>query len=837
MDKISNYSIQLSQLFKELNTSQNGLTNIEAEKHLANYGLNTIVKTRPIPFLKIIFEQFTDLLIILLIGASFISFLLGDLRNGYIILAIVFLNAVIGFSQEYKSQRIVKALEKFLPNLVRVKRDGTEKLISSHHLVPGDIIILGSGDKIPADIQIIECYDLNTDEKTLTGETHLQIKNAGKNSSDSESQLFAGTIIVSGEALGLVIKTGLNTEFGKIAQKTTKIEESHSPFQDKINSISRKVAFGAILIMLVLIIYHYYTRANFIDGLIFSVAVAAALVPEGLPATISIALSLGAHSLAKNKALVKNLISVETLGSTTVICTDKTGTLTTGEMTVEEVWSDISELKKEEKERLIKEAFVLCNDAQIGKNTLGDPTEIALLNWVDKNYINISEIKNNFLKTDEIPFNSQSKFMTVFFKEGNRAFSYTKGAPEVIMRKCHLDNKEKEQINKRLKEFGQQGFRVLAFARNEIFLCLAAIYDPPRPGIENAIKECQRGGIKVLMVTGDNPETASSIAKMAGLIDGNQSPQVILGSDLEKMSNTKLRDILLGEPIFARVNPEHKFKIVDNLRNMGEVVAVTGDGVNDAPALKRADIGVAMGKTGTDVSREAADMVLLDDNFSNIVKAVKEGRVIFDNIKKFIFFIFAHNFGELMIVVLGMLLNLPLPMLAVQILAVDLGTDIFPSMALIGEKENKVMQSKPRSRDIKLLNKNSILHLLIIGFIISIGAIWNFTSVLQESDYSSATTVAFSTLAACQLINVFFARTSEKSILNYPFWQNKYLFLGVCFSFTLLLLFIYNGFFNNILGTNPFPSIYWVRILLIGLILFIFEEIFKFILRKNGQEF
>lgn len=830
------------QLLLNLESNKNGLSDIEVEKRLLHFGFNSIKAGSSFSLMSHILKQISDFLILLLIFASALSFALGDSRNGIIIAVIIVFNITIGFYQEYRVQKILKALNKLLPQMVRVKRGNAEKLVHATSLVPGDIVILAQGDKVPADIRLIESYDLKVDEKMLTGESKPQIKDANFSLekelplTEIENLLYMGTIISSGEALGVVTGTGQNTEFGKIAVKTTSIDKKLSPLQEKTAQMSKKIAFLAILIVIGLVIYKYIIDKDILDAFIFSIAVAAALVPEALPATIAIALSIGARNLAKKNALVRNLVSVETLGSVTVICTDKTGTLTKGIMSVDKVWFDPSlKIKEDESHRLMREALTLCNDAQIGKNPLGDPMEIALLKWVEKNGHSISQIEKKYEKINDIPFNSKIRYMSATFRDNGKTFSYLKGAPEVIMEMCHLHDEERTVISKKVSEFAEKGFRVLAVAYNDLFLGLVSIYDPPREEVKQAISKCREGHIRIIMITGDNPVTAAAISKMTE-ITFSEDPQVILGEEIDKMSDTKLRNVLLGEPIFARTLPEQKFRIVDNLMKMGEVVAVTGDGVNDAPALKHSDIGIAMGISGTDVSREAADMVLLDDNFATIVVAIEEGRTIYDNIKKFLFFILSHNFGELLIILIGMILGLPLPLLAVQILAIDLGTDLFPSLALIFEPpEKNVIKTKPRSHDAALLNKEGLLHLFFIGLIVGFGGIWNFSQVLGDDGYIAATTASLITIVMSQIIFSFTARCPNVSIFRYPFWKNKYLIYALFFGFSLILFIVYSKAFNVWIFTSPVELIVWTRALAVALSLIVFEEVYKLIKKRYYQ--
>jgi len=823
-------------VISDLETSKDGLSEQEVKNRVLKFGKNVIAKNVAIPYFKIFLEQFFSILSLLMIIAAVISFLLGDLRNGIVISIIVLLNAAIGFFQEFKAEKVIIALNRLLPEMVKVKRDGREIEKPIESLVPGDIVILDAGDQVPADIRILEAYDLKADEQILTGETRLRSKKIddtclAKNILNVDNLLFMGTVIAQGEAMGVVTATGHRTELGKIARRTVEIEKTISPLQEKSAKMAKLIAIIAIILAIALIIYRYFVDSSFLSALTFSVALAAGIIPEGLPATMSVALSFGARYLADRKALVRNLVSVETLGSVTVICTDKTGTLTTGDMEVKEIWQPETEIKKEEHERLINEAVVLCNDANIsGKINIGDPMEIALLRWAEGRGVNIQQIRKKYHKVDEIPFNAQRKFMTVTLQDGGRKFNLTKGAPEEVLTMVALSKKEEKEITQKFSVMASAGYRVIALSYNDVFLALVAIFDPPRPEVSEAIDSCQRGQIKTIMVTGDNAMTAASIAKMVGLYPKEIEPQIITGEQIDEMTDLQLRHVLGGEPLFARTLPEHKFRIVDCLANMGEIVAVTGDGVNDAPALKRADIGIAMGKKGTDVSRETADMILLDDNFATIVQAVKEGRTIFDNIRKFLFYHLTADFGELLTVLFGIFLNLPLPMLAVQILFIDLATNLLPAMSMIFElPEENIMTSKPRSKKVALINGETIIHLTILGLIMGGGAIWNFTAVLHSVGYAQATTVAFATLVICQIFNSFLARTPHITIFKYSFWSNKYLLMAVGLTLIMLFVMVYTRIFHDLLSTLPFPPMFWLRTIIVGIVFLIVDEFYKII--------
>jgi len=827
------------EIIKKLDTSKDGLSDLEVRKRISKFGRNVITKNAAVPYFTIFLDQIFSILSLLMIIAAVVSFLLGDLRNGIIITIIVLLNAAIGFFQEFKAEKVIIALNRLLPEKIKVKRNGQEVEKRIENLVLGDIVILDAGDQVPADIRLIEAYDLKADEQILTGETKLRSKILDDNCRANnllnvDNLLFMGTIIAQGEAMGVVTATGHRTELGKIARRTVEIEKTQSPLQEKVAKMAKIIAAIAIILAIALIIYRFFVDNNFLSALTFSVALAAGIIPEGLPATMSVALSFGARYLADRRALVRNLVSVETLGSVTVICTDKTGTLTTGEMEVKEIWQPKTEIDKEEHERLINEVIVLCNDANIsGKVHIGDPMEIALLKWAKNRGVNIDKLRKKYRKIDEIPFNAQRKFMTVSFEEGSRKFNLTKGAPEEILTKVTLNSQEEKEIQSAFSKMASSGFRVIALSYNNVFLGLAAIFDPPRDEVRQAVANCQRGQIKTIMVTGDNPLTAASIAKMVDLYPQEVEPQVITGDQIDEMTDLQLRNVLQGEPLFARALPEHKFRIVDSLVKMGEIVAVTGDGVNDAPALKRADIGIAMGKKGTDVSRETADMVLLDDNFATIVQAIKEGRTIFDNIRKFLFYHLTADFGELSTVLFGIFLNLPLPMLAAQILFIDLATNLLPAMSMIFElPEKNIMISQPRSKKVALLNGETIFHLTILGLIMGGGAIWNFTSVLSSGSYAQATTVAFATLVTVQIFNSFLSRTPHISVFKYPFWSNKYLLMAVGLTLVMLFAIIYTRIFHDLLSTAAFPPIFYLRMILIGVIFVAVDEIYKLIKKR-----
>jgi Ca2+-transporting ATPase len=824
---------KLPEVFEELESSKNGLTEVESKSRILKYGLNVISKASPIPYLKMVYDQLFDFLVLILFIAGILAVFLGDMRSASVIFAIIIINGIIGFSQEFKTQKELAALKKILPLFAKVLRDGQEKKVHAKFIVPGDILILQEGDEIPADGRIIEAYSFATSEAALSGESNPQKKKVGDVPAETEltdvdNMVFAGTHVASGEAKVVVITTGIETAFGKIAAKTAEIKKSLSPLQVKTKQIGKIIGLVAVGVMVVIIGIRLFSHQNLLDSFMLGVAVAASVVPEGLPATVSVALAIGARKLAEKRTLAKKLSAVETLGSTTVICTDKTGTLTEGLMQVEEVWY----LRGEEEKERLKLIAALCNDASInGDEKLGDVTEIALLEWLKKENFDWRKVRRESPKKSEIPFSSEAKFMQTTYIISEKKTILEKGAPEILADRARVSLEEKNLIDRRVSEFAKKSLRTLAFSYNNDFVGIVGLSDPVRSEVPKAIKICEQAKIRVIMVTGDNPETAKAIAKKVGILG-----EVFTGEDLKKMSDLKLRSILLKESIFARISPIDKYRIVENLKNMGEIVAVTGDGVNDAPALKRADIGIAMGKTGTDVAKEAADLVIIDDNFATIVDAVREGRVIFDNIKKFVFYIFAHNVAELTTVLLGMLLGLPLPMTAVQILAIDLGFDITPSISFIAEKaEAHVSSSGPRDRRFPLMNKGSIGYLLYLGTVIGILSVLNFWLVLRSGgSYFTATTIAFSTLVFCQLINLHEVRAGRETLFTRRFFENKWAVFATLFTMVFLAAVIYIPPIQTLLETTGLSFELWLRIFFTGVVFVLVEEVYKYFLRRKS---
>ncbi|MGE3278782.1 MAG: cation-translocating P-type ATPase [Candidatus Altimarinota bacterium] len=909
----------------------NGLTKKEAGSRLQKYGPNRLEAVNDNPWWKMLFRQFTDLMVIILIVSAGIAvgtgLLHGDqegLFDGLIILGIVLLNAGIGFFQEFKTEKTLEALRKLISPQAIVIRDGEKIQIDAETIVPGDLVVLNAGDKIPADGILVETSEVKADEAPLTGESvpvHKKLKD----------ELFMGTTIVAGTGIMEVQKTGMETQFGRIAHLTTKTVQDQSPLQKEMFHIGLFVTKVTIVLSGILILAGMFLQEKpFLESLLFAVSVAVAAVPEGLPATITVALALGVQRMAKRQMVVKRLSSVETLGSTTVICSDKTGTLTKNEMTVTKILLGTDEIlevtgtgysphvgeilssKSETQNKsqnlnsdLQKLRFIAnyCSEAQLQKKNgryvvLGDPTEGALLTLAEKKVgkktIPIPEIKI----TDKIPFDSTRKMMSVIVGKGSKGLKgekgeemelLTKGSPDELLKRCtHIlkggktekfTAEMKKKVQKANEEMASEALRVIGFAYKElsksdlkkdhhelehglVYLGLAGMIDPPREEVFHAVESCHRAGIRTIVVTGDHGLTAKAIAIQIGL--ANENTPVITGAELEEMTDKELEKILQKNMpvqtrliasvqgtslIFSRVNPEHKRRIVDRLKRMGEIVAVTGDGVNDAPALKRADLGIAMGITGTEVSKETANMILLDDSFASIVSAVEEGRKIYENLKKFTWFIFSTNIGELVVVFTAIFFQLPTPLSAVLILAINVGTDIFPAIALgIDHGEPGVMSKAPRSPKLRIMNRSFVSHFVWMGFFIGVLVIalfiwklqslgWEYGQRLDAVDPTliSASSFAFAAIVVYQLYNAFNARSTTHSVFGLrPLWQ---LWGASVISMGIVLSLLYIPVLQELFHTTGLSWSDWGVIFVSGLSILVVEEVRKLLQTSKKPSF
>ncbi|MFC2136268.1 cation-translocating P-type ATPase, partial [Bacteroidota bacterium] len=761
-------------------------------------------------------------------------------------------------------------------------RDGKEVEILAEELVPGDVIYLSEGDKIPADARLIDQHSLKVDNSSLTGESEPQLRCfdcTHENILESRNMVFSGTLVQSGTGSAIVYATGMNTQIGRIAQLTKETKKVVTPIRKELNHFIKIISIIAIILGVVFFFLSIALGHRLVGSLIFSIGIIVANVPEGLLPTVTLALSMASRKMAKKNALIKHLESVETLGSTTVICTDKTGTITQNRMFVHSLFINLQEVHEKEHPDSI-DGFdkvlgvsVLCNNAKLDSKKdfyIGDPTEGALLTFAN-HYADIRKIYNDQPRLDEMPFDSQTKCMITLNKSKKNS-SYLKGAPEVVLEKCskiiinnnlkELDENTRTIIDRHYQDLASKGERVLALAYREsnkeidtegfIFIGLVGIIDPPRPEIPEAIAKCEAAGIKVIMITGDYSLTAEAIAKMTGIIDEGSNSTIITGEELTKLSEDELRDVLRKDNIiFARTSPIQKLRIVQALQANGEIVAVTGDGVNDAPALKNADIGIAMGIIGTDVAKEASNMILLDDNFATIVNAVEQGRTIYANIRKFIAYILTSNVPEILPFIAFVLLKIPLPLTVVLILAIDLGTDLLPALGLGQEKpESDVMKEPPRSRKERLLSPQLLfMSYGIIGMIQAAAGFFSFFVVLYAGGwtwgtqmpmtdplYMKAVTAFFASIVICQIPDVLICRTRKQSFFKQGVFSNKLVWIGIASEIALLGVISYWPVANKVLGTVPLTMNEFLLPVPFAVAIFVFDEVRKYH-RRQGNSF
>jgi len=848
---MSFYNKTIESTFKELKSGKDGLNSEEAKSLLKTHGKNQLKTTYKLSIIKLLISQFKSFIIYVLLAATLISFLFKEYTDAIIIFVVVILNTLLGFYQEYKAEKSMLLLKKLSSPTSIVMRDNKQQLISSTELVPGDIIIVEAGSIITADARIIESYDLKLNESTLTGEStpvekSSSIINKEVQIADQKNMLFAGTTVVSGRAKAIVTLTGMSTELGKIASSLQQIEETQTPLQIKLRQFGFYITLIILAICLIVFVISSF-KYSIYETLLISIALAVAVIPESLPAVITITLSLGTQRMLKKNSLIRKLTSVETLGSTTIICVDKTGTLTKNEMTVTDIYMNNQGLKlknnslylNEEKVGLnyyqkIFEIASLCNDAT---ENIYDPTEKALIKAS-------KDLKLYYTnpRTNEIPFTPENKYMVTFNLVNNDEIAYMKGAPEIVLEKCyyiykngrvlHLTVQEKNKILEMQKEMSSNALRVLAFAYSKdsrldrmIFTGLIGMIDPPREEVKQSIEQCNEAGIKVVMITGDHPLTAKAIASQIGI-----SGKTITGKELEKISIDKLESVVENIAIYARVSPEHKLKIVNALQKKGHVVAMTGDGVNDTPALKQADIGIAVG-SGTDIAKESSDLVLLDDNFSSIVSAVEEGRRTYSNIKKSIKYLFSGNLAEILIILISLILQLPLPLIAIQILWINLITDSLPALSLTTDPTNNHIMSKlPRKPKERLLLNNEISTIILTGIVMTIGSLLLFKFYLDKYNLVYAQTITFMTLATFQLINTLNYRTEEKTIFSREFFKNKYILLALLVSFLLQIFIVY--YLTDIFKIVQLSLLDWLIIVAVSSTVLVIQEIRKLFTKK-----
>ncbi len=900
---------ELESLFAQHQTSLDGITTTEAQKRLKIYGKNELKAAAKKSYFIKFLEEFKDLMVIILIIATILAFLSKEYLDATIILFIVFLNATIGFIQKFKAEKAIEALKKMIAPNAKVWRDGNMQKILATEVVPGDILILEEGDQIPADAILLESNEIETQESALTGESTAVEKLNFSTEIKAENQVFMGTNVVHGTCKALVIKTGMHTEMGKIAKLTTETEKDKTPLQKEMQDLGLFIGKFTFVITAILIILGIFVqKREIIDTLLFATSVAVAAVPEGLPATVTITLALGVQRLAKNSAIVKQLASVETLGSTTVICSDKTGTLTKNEMTVKELYYDKysakvegvgyepkGEIKFEGKKPMdmlyLTAAF--CNNADVSESdgqwkVIGDPTEAALITLVKKSNFPLQQFKANLQKIHEFPFDSNRKCMTVLYEEkaSGKVFALSKGAPSSIFKAADhmvlndhpmkIDHNTMQEFKDKNEKMAQKALRVLAFAyreltaheiktwqkningrfpfskeeieKNLIFLGLIGMIDPPRAEVSEAIELTRQAGIKVYIVTGDHGTTAEAIGRQIGLV-GKNKHLIITGPELNELDDPDLKKLFEDKHldiIFARVSPAHKLRIVSLLKELGEVVAVTGDGVNDAPALKRSDIGVAMG-SGTDVSKEASNMILTDNSFSSIVKAVKEGRTIYENLKKFIYFMFTSNTGELLTILAAIVLNFPAPLTAILILFVNLFTDVLPALALgLEPGENNIMLKNPRRKTERMLNRHFIFRIFYGGFFMMIiilsGFIWTlyhygweWGQLLDSSHptYLKASTLTFALMVITQMGIALSAKSEDQSVFKSGIIKNKKLLGAILVSIFLTVTLIQVPLLQQYFHTTSLNMQEWFIVAAASVLILSLEELRKAYVRNT----
>jgi len=881
------YQSNIESLYKKFQSSSEGISNKRAKIALAHYGKNEIKRTKQTSPLKIFLSQFNSFIVYILIGAFLISLILAflyenqtDKFDSYVDAAVIgiilLLNAILGFFQEYKAEKSIEALKKLTGLQANVLREGIATKIDASLLVPGDVILLETGEKIPADSRIMEAISLEAQEGTLTGEstpvkkisetlkTDLEI-------ADQKNMIFSGTILTRGRGKAIVCATGKSTQIGKIAQLIENQEITRTPLQDKLKQLGKWMGILVLAVVAIVFIIGVLKGTPLEEMFITAIALAVAAVPEGLAAVVTISLALGVQRMIKKNVLIRKLPSVETLGSTTVICSDKTGTLTKNEMTVQKIYANNEEIdvtgigydqdgkfsSNPENFKLLLKCGVLCNDAILNGGVLGDPTEGALIVSAAKAGIIKSKLDKKYARISEIPFDSERKMMSTTHKENGKDIMYTKGAPENVVNKCSrimvngdirkLTGDDRLNIEKHNKHFANKALRVLGFAFKEvngnyneedlIFIGLQAMIDPPREEVKIAIEKCKKAGIKVVMITGDHIDTAIAIAR-----ELNIEGKAVTGMDLENTANLEKEVEHIG--VYARVNPEHKFRIVKALQTHGHVVAMTGDGVNDAPALKRAEIGIAMGIAGTDVAKEASEMILTDDNFNSIVNAVEEGRGIYNNIKKFVFYLVSSNLGEVLTIFLAMIIGfydetgrIIVPLVAVQILWINLLTDGLPALALgIDEPDSNIMEKKPRSKNEHLMTTYNIITMTSIALLMMIITLTIFNKSNPSINAKYAQTMAFTTLMMLQMFNVLNSTSENESIFKKGIFSNRWLWVAIICSISLQLAIIYIPIMAKLFKVVKLTFNDWIFITLASSSVLVLAEIIKLIMRKHSTK-
>ncbi len=880
------HTLTIESSFEQSQSQPGGLTSDEVQKRLAQFGPNELQASRRISPWEILLEQFKNVLILILLGATAISLFLGHGVESIVIAVIVLFAVGLGFVQEYRAERAIEALKQMAAPTAAVLRDGVEVKIPARDLVPGDVVILHTGDRVPADARLLEAINLQVEEAALTGESVPVEKHVKALESDDlaigdrKNMVYAGTAVTYGRGRALIAATAMQTEFGKIAKMLQDVESGRTPLQQNLDKVGTALARAAFVVVAIIVALGLFRGQPFIEMLIFGIALAVAVVPEALPAVVTISLAIGVQKMVKRNALIRRLPAVETLGSTSVICSDKTGTLTKDEMTVRRLYcademfsvsgagyapeggfslngGTPSEPTDALRQMLI--AGTLASDTKMiqlpsgGWDVKGDPTEGALVVAAAKDGMQKENLDAKYPRVHEIPFSSETKRMTTVHNSEGKLVAYAKGAPEVILDGCDfvltakgvapLDQPRREKILGQAQTLAGEALRVLGIAskpdvtpetaeRGMTFLGLAGMIDPPRPEAKAAIALCADAGIRPVMITGDHPVTAQAVARELGLF--RNGSRVVTGAELEEMSDEQLKSEVEEIGVYARVSPSHKLRVVTAWQSRGHIAAMTGDGVNDAPALKKADIGIAMGITGTDVTKEAAAMTLTDDNFASIVAAVEEGRGVFGNIKKYLMFLLSSNIGEITLMVAATLLGMPLPLTAVQILYVNLATDGLPALALAVDPADKdLMRRKPR-------NPRTGIFTRPVKYILGIAGLWSgfvnislFAWALNSGrSLEEAMTMTFVSLVLIQFFKAYNHRSEHTTVFERP-WRNKWLNRAILWEFALLLLIVYLPFLHEPFNTYSLPLIDWVIVFAVAASITPVLEFVKWMIRKG----
>ena len=866
------HSSSVEEIAKNLKTNINiGLSDDEAQKRFERYGPNNLKeKKKESIFVKFI-KQFNDFMIITLIIAAIISAVVSKLNgeadyiDSIIIVAIVIFNAIMGLVQEQKAEKSLEALKKMSAPNAKVRRNGRVQEIDATMVVPGDIVILEAGNYVPADCRLINSYNLKIEESALTGETIPSLKDSSKVLKENTAMgdlcnmVFATTIVVNGHGEAIVVETGMNTRVGKIAGMIIEDESPETPIQKKLAEVGKILAIACIIICVLIFVIGIFKKIPIVEMFMTSVGLAVAAIPEGLPAIVTIMLSIGVTKMAKKNSIIRKLPAVETLGSSSVICSDKTGTLTQNKMTVTDVRNCFGRANSSEK-KFILELGTMCTDTTEerinGKlGFVGEATEVAISNAAMEEGVSKSFLYDEMKRINDIPFDSKRKMMTTIHKYGNGYRIITKGAPDVLLKRCSNCYSggqivpifsKKDDIIEQNNQMAEKALRVIAVAYKDveklpemqdvekdlIFCGLIGMIDPPREGVKEAVRTCRRAGIKTVMITGDHLQTAKAIAKELGIL--KRGDLAIDGETLERMSQHELEQNIMDYSVFARVSPEHKVRIVKAFQSTGAVVAMTGDGVNDAPALKNADIGIAMGKGGTDVAKNAADMILLDDNFVTIVEAVKQGRNIYDNIKKAIHFLISTNIGEIVTIFFGLVLGIKSPLLAIQLLWINLVTDSLPAIALGLEKEEEnIMSRLPRNPKKNLFADGLWWKIIIEGAMLGMFTLLAFSIGNRLYSVEVGRTMAFLTLGILELVHSFNIK-SEESIFKIGIFENKYLVGALVLGVILQVVVVVVSPLAQVFSLVPLTGIQWLYTVLIAIAPIPIVEIQKAV---NGYKF